>query len=299
MTEPRISAVNGQKRPTFFTTTRHQYTLHNGEEVQICVQSFDPQETSLSPFSTALDPSNKSWILGVNGTLFINPGEDDTVRSTAGKFTGLLIKRELFPQVGDEFLRRMMSVNSFTRQQAQQLFDAQGRLKSKFKGRGIWGSENDSSWIFELGTTEIAPEYRREGVGRKMIECVREEVLTWAREAQRDVLMVLMLGATKSAIDEHKVSQPACSAAELQQVSSTARQTAKHFWRSLGFRRLSARSNWFGWTRSVAGPRDHPFSVDGEWESEDEMVKFESHDDDTAPDVAEKWACYHDDYTSS
>lgn len=290
-----MSNAGGQRQPTIFTTNRHQYTLQDGEEVEICIQSFDPREHIASHFATTPDPSPRSWILGVNGTVFIEPGEDDMQRPTAGKFGGLLIKRELIPQGEDEFFRHMMSVNSFTRQQAQQLFDAQGRLQGKYRGRGIWGSETDSSWIFELGMADIAPDYRREGVGRVMVECVRDEVLAWAREAQREVLMILMLGAPKSAIDEHKLNQPASSAAEIQQVSSATRLTAKRFWRSLGFRRLSARSNWFGWTRSVAGPREHPFTVYEDWESEDEMVKFESHEDHMAPDVAKIWAHYHHD----
>lgn len=293
MTDSRLPAAYGQKQPRIFTTTRHQYALQDGDELEICVQSFNPQEfsTSLLP-TTARGSSSQPWILAVNGTVFIEPGKDDSLRPTAGKFGGLLIKRELIPQVEDEFLRRMMSVNSFTRQQAQQLFDAQGRLKRKYRGRGVWGTENDNSWIFELSMAQIAPGYRRKGVGKKLVECVRQEVLTWAREAHREVLMVLMLGALKSEVDEHRLNQPASSAADLQKVSSNARLTAKRFWRSLGFRRLSARSNWFGWARSVADPGVQLFTAYGEWESEDEMVKFESHDDTMDPDVAEKFARY-------
>ncbi|KAJ4418244.1 hypothetical protein N0V82_005719 [Gnomoniopsis sp. IMI 355080] len=288
MTDAEMMAEIGQKQPnpTIFTTTRHPYNLQEGEELEICIQSFDPR------FISDPNPSPQPWILGINVTVYIETGQDDALRPSAGNLGGFLIKRELIPQAEDEFLRRMMSMNSHTQQLALQLFDAQGRLKDKFKGRGIRGSENDDSWIFEVSMAEIHPGWRREGVGRKMIECVRDEVLAWAREAQREVLMVLMLGAPKRVVDEHMLSQPLSSAADIQQVSTNARLRAKRFWRSLGFRRLSERSNWFGWTRFGAEDRDHSLTTQEDWESEDEIVKLEIHDDDMAPDVAEKWVRY-------
>lgn len=293
MTNTRFSASSGQQQPTIFTTTRHQYALRNGDEVEVCIQSFDPRELSSSlPLVIPNLSRPQPWIIGIAGTVYIEPGEDDTQRPSAGKFGGLLIKRELIPEVEDGFLRHMMSVNSFTQQQAQQLFDSQGRLRRKFTGRGIWGSENDDSWIFEIGMAQIAPGYRREGVGRRLVECARDEVLTWAREEQREVLMILMLGAPQSEVVEHKSHHPMSSATDLQRVSSAARLAAKSFWRSLGFRRLSARSSWFGWARSVDDPGDHPFNSHAEWESEGELVKINKHDDDMAPDVAETYAWY-------
>lgn len=295
MIESRQSPANGQTPQTIFTTTQYQYTLKDGKQAEVCIQSFDPRESSSSSASTdstISDHANQSWIIGIKGTIFLGDGNNDTLRPTAGKLAGLLIKRELIPQVEDEFLRRMMSVNSFTQQQAQQLFSSQGQLRDKFIGRGTCGSGNDSSWIFEICSIDIAPNHRRDGLGRTLVECVRNELLTWTQEAQRDVLMILMLGAPKSEMDEHKLINPASSAAELQAVLSTARCTAKRFWRSLGFRRLSSRSNWFGWFHPVAGTGGQIAQSDGEWESEDEMIKFESHDDDMSPDVKEKLALY-------
>lgn len=297
MNESRQSPADGQRQQAVFTTTRHHYTLKNGKQAEVYIQSFDPREPSSAAANrTASTCISQDWILGINGTVFIKPGDNDVLRPTAGKLTGLLIKRELIPQVENEFLRRMMSLNSFTQQQAQQLFNSHGRLRHKFKETGTCeANDNGTSWIFELCTMDIAPNYRRDGLGRILVECVRNEVLTWAREAHRDVLMVLMLGAPKSEMDEYKLAHPASSAAELQVVLSTARRTAKRFWRSLGFRRLSPRSNWFGWRSHPLGPGaagDQMFQSDGEWESEDEVIKFESHDDDMAPDVAEKLALY-------
>lgn len=297
MNESRQSPADGQRHQTIFTTTRHQYTLKNGKQAEVCIQSFDPREPSSASASSAASTSvSQAWILGVNGTVFVDLGEIHALRPTAGKLSGLFIKRELIPHVEDEFLRRMMSVNSFTQQQAQQLFNSQGQLRHRYKETRTYGaSDTDSSWIFELCTMDIGPNYRRDGLGRILVESVRKEVLTWAREAHRDVLMILMLGAPKSEMDGYKSTHPTSSAAELQIVLSTARQTAKRFWRSLGFRRLSPRSNWFGWrSQSVeAGAAgEQRIQSDGEWESEDEIIKFESHDDDMAPDVAEKLARY-------
>lgn len=297
MDESRQCPANGQKQQTILTTTRYQHTLKNGKQAEVLIQSFDPREPSAASASSAASTSiPQAWILGVNGTVVVEPGENDALRPTAGKLAGLLIKRELIPQVEDEFLRRMMSVNSFTQQQAQQLFNSQGQLRRKFRETGTCGaSDDDTSWILEICTMDIAPNHRRGALGKKLVECVRNEVLTWAIEAHRDVLMVLMLGAPKSEMDEHKLANPGSSAAELQIVLSTARRTAKRFWRSLGFRRLSPRSNWFGWRSHSVGAGaagDQVLQSDGEWESEDEMIKFESHDDDMAPDVAEKLAWY-------
>lgn len=295
MTESRQSAANGQAPQTIFTTTRHQYTLKNGKQAEVCIQSFDPRESSSSSASAGSaisDFVSQSWILGLNGTIFLESGDNGILRPPAGTLAGLLIKRERIPQVEDEFLRRMMSVNSFTQQQAQQLFTSQGQLRDKFRQSGSCGSDNDSSWIFELCLIEVAPNHRRDGLGRTLVESATDKVLTWAQEAHRDVLMVLMLGAPKREMDEHKLIHPDSSATELQVVLSIVRRRAKCFWRSLGFCRLSSRSNWFGSFHPVASTEGHVIQNDEDWESEDEMVKFESHDDDMSPDVAKKLALY-------
>lgn len=297
MNESRQSPANGHTQQTIPTTTRHQCILRNGKQAEVCIQSFDPREPSSASSSTesaTSTPVFQSWILGIRGTISVEPVDNHGLRQTAGKLAGLLIKRDLIPQCEDEFLQRMMSVNSFTQQQAQQLFNSKGQLRHKFREIATCGTIDDNdTWIFELCMMDIAPNHRRDGLGRKLIECARMEVLTWAREAHRDVLMVLMLGAPKSEMDEHKLAHPHSSAAELQIVLSMARRTAKSFWRSLGFRRLSPRSNWFGWRSHPMGAGttgDQNLQSDAEWESEDEMVKFESHDDDMDPDVAEKLA---------
>lgn len=278
-------------KPQFLTTTRHYYTLNDGEQIEICVQSQDARSLSV-PLSLLPDPSSDPWLVDVIGTVYTAaPGEKDTQRpAAAGRFGGLLVRRELIPTGEDEFLGRMMTANAFTQAQMRQLFHAEGRLRDKFRGRGIWGTAGDDAWVFEVGMIAIPPVYRREGVGKKLLECVREEVLKWARDKQRAVLMLLFLGAPKAEVDGYKAAHPKASGSELQGVSTRTRLTAKHFWRSLGFRRLSPRSNWFGWARPVAGSEDHSTTrmVD-EWDSDDEQQSLGLHDDDLAEDVAEKW----------
>lgn len=277
--------------PPFLTTSRHYHTLDDGAQIEICVQSQDARNLSV-PLSLLPDPSSDPWLVNILGTVFTAPGDDDTQRPTAGHVGGLLVKRELIPQTGedDEFLRRMMSANTFTQAQMRELFHAQGHLRDKFRGRGIWGTAGDEAWVFEIGTMAIDPRYRRSGVGRTLLGCVREEVLQAARDAQRAVLMLLFLGAPRAEVDGYKAAHPSASGPELQNVSTRTRLAAKTFWRSLGFRRLSPRSNWFGWARPVAGSGDHlTTSMADEWDSDGEEQSLGIHDDDLADDVAEKW----------
>lgn len=285
--ETPSSADDEPRRP--LTTRRRQYTLDNNTQIDIYVESWDARDQSIT-LAGFYDTSPDPWILSVVGTVITDTSNDDTRRAQAGRFEGLLIKRELIPEGEDEFLRRMISANSFTQLQMSQLFNVHGQLRDRYRNRGICGTDDDDAWVLEVCRISTAPEYRRGGLGRTLVECVRDEVLTWARAEPRAVLMLLSLGTTKTELDGYKTAHPFASGPELHRASTETRLRAKRFWRSLGFRRLSERSNWFGWARPVASGRGNcSLAAHTEWESDEEEQRIDLHDDDQAEDVTERW----------
>ena len=240
-------------------------TLDDGEKLKMPVEPRDVLAhvalRNANPAITHAASSDNPCILSVKGIIGIEL-DDGRIGALVAKLNGHLIKRELIADVGDEFHCLMTHINPSTTLLARQLFDRQGTLRPEFQGRGIWGTNsktNEDAWVFEISALEVSPRYRRQGIGSALAEFAMKMVLAWATEKEEELERVVLNLV-------HLKGQPDAKC----WLAPETHSTRKSFWRSLGFRRLSARSSWFGWARSVAAPDAHPPTGDIEWESDDD-----------------------------
>ncbi|KIW97701.1 uncharacterized protein Z519_01285 [Cladophialophora bantiana CBS 173.52] len=121
------------------------------------------------------------------------------------------------------------------------LFDRYGRLRSEFKthpvmkGTGVWGQELDHGDILLIEEVFVNKDYRRQGLGRRMIE----SLLTRAREKTWSFFAFVWPTFLRlNDLSREWDSLP--DDAERHKLEEREHDRATTFYRSLGFRRLTS-----------------------------------------------------------
>lgn len=162
-----------------------------------------------------------------------------------------LIRRD---QMRDDFHDQMEQPSRETSLLAFDLFDRYGRLRPEFKthsvikGNGVWGQELDHGDILLIEQVFVDKDYRRQGLGRRMIE----SLLTLVQEKTWSFFVfvwptILRLSDIQRELD----SLP--DDVERDKMEDREHDRATTFCRSLGFRRVGS-SIWF----ALAPGNDHP-----------------------------------------
>nr|KAK5441256.1 hypothetical protein LTR18_007100 [Exophiala xenobiotica] len=162
-----------------------------------------------------------------------------------------LIRRN---QMRDDFYGEMEPPSRETSMLAFDLFDRYGRLRSEFKahpfikGTGIWGKELDHGDLLLIEDVFVKKDYRRQGLGRRMIESllklVREK--TWSFFA---FVWPTMLRCQDIRLEWDSLPDDAAR----YRMADREEDRAVVFCRSLGFRRVGS-TTWL----ALAPEDDHP-----------------------------------------
>ena len=141
------------------------------------------------------------------------------------------------------------------------LFDRYGRLDREYyehdfkKGTGVWGNELDRGDLLLFESLQVGYEWRRRGIGRKVVDAVLER--------------------TRKKVDEstgfYAVVRPGFLLSEFdrsEDFGEREMKIAQSFWRSLGFRRVGT-SSWFAQTDSPDHPSRH-LDPAQDWEQPDD-----------------------------
>lgn len=134
---------------------------------------------------------------------------------------------------------------------AFELFDRYGRFNREYseheirKGTGIWGKELDHGDILMIENIHVEPLWRRQGVGAKLVSAVLDK----ARHESKDIFaFVNPMHLIQETVHNDKTLD-----------SGTIREQSenfKHFFRSLGFRRVGT-SEWLAFTDKDSHPSRH------------------------------------------
>ena len=162
-----------------------------------------------------------------------------------------LIKRN---QMRDDFYGEMERPSRETSMLAFDLFDRYGRLRSEFKthpiikGTGIWGQELDRGDMLLIEEIFVNQYYRRQRLGRRMIE----SLLTLAQQKTRS--FVAFVRPTILRLHDLKLEWNSLQDdAARNRMADREEDRAVMFYRSLGFRRVGS-TIWFAMTSN----NDHP-----------------------------------------
>lgn len=155
-----------------------------------------------------------------------------------GSAMGRLIHRERIKPI---FWESMEEPNHYMSNLAFKMFDRYGRLKKSLKehpvqrGTGAWGDELDSGPLFFIEHIEVSRDWRRMGLGRKMIH----SLIRKATEAELYPLVhhVVTPGWFASDVESEVMVK---SVREQREIKLRAVDSAVAFYRSLGFRRVGA-----------------------------------------------------------
>lgn len=192
-----------------------------------------------------------TWLEPLDGTVtYIGGTADTTDHKKVGWINGHLIRRD---SIRSTFYHQMEEPTRETSLLAFDLFDRYGCLKPEYinhpikKGSGIWGEDLDQGDILLIERLIIDKEYRRRGLGRRLVNALLEE----ANEKTEGFIAVawptvLLVGEIRNEI-ESKTER------EQEQISRRHEDIAKCFFRSIGFRRIGS-SIWFG----LSSDPDHP-----------------------------------------
>jgi GNAT superfamily N-acetyltransferase len=157
-------------------------------------------------------------------------------------------------QMRDDFYGQMEQPSRETSMLAFDLFDRYGRLRTEYKthpvikGTGVWGQELDHGDILLIETVFVNKDYRRQGLGRRMVESllIRVREKTWSFFAFAWPT-VLRLNDLRQELDNLPDD------AEREKLEDREHDRATTFHRSLGFRRVGS-TIWF----ALAPKSDHP-----------------------------------------
>ncbi|KAH3517791.1 hypothetical protein KXV64_006811, partial [Aspergillus fumigatus] len=161
-----------------------------------------------------------------------------------GQLDGRIIKQEPIYS-GDRQVGHACSL-------ALDLLDRYGRLKQEFKdhpfkkGSGVWRAGLDGDDIFLIENLEIDRQYRRCGLGSRLVRAMLETV-------ESGTLYYTAI-VRPSALNGNELQCE--SAAGRTTTELTSEDISKSFWRSLGFRRIDS-SSWFGFASDAKHPSRH------------------------------------------
>jgi hypothetical protein len=167
-----------------------------------------------------------------------------------GRGLGRYVNRD---RIRDAFWRDMEQPCEELSKVAFQLFDRYGRLKQELKdhmirkGTGVWGSELDLGPLFIIEEVCIDRDWRRKGVGKRIVTCLIEK----SRAGKRNPAFSLVAPGWLTREIEPDIRGK--TKLEAQQIQSCVQGVAISLYRSLGFRRIGA-SGFFG----LATDPSHP-----------------------------------------
>ncbi len=232
----------------------------HSDEVQVTVKVYsddDEREDDNSPncadgddtsdedddFPTTLFDAfgEQRWCKQING--FANVGQ-----SRVADCDAKLLRRD---SMRSAFWTEMEELCEETSLLAFELFDRYGRLNREYgeheirKGSGIWGKELDHGDILIIENIHIEPLWRRQGVGAKLVSAVLDKA---RHESNGFFAFVNPMHLTQETTrnDEKPDSGTICEQSE----------NFKHFFRSLGFRRVGT-SGWLAFTDNDSHPSRH------------------------------------------
>ena len=128
---------------------------------------------------------------------------------------------------------------------AYEIFDRYGRLREEFKshsvlkGTGVFGNELDDGHLFVFEYLFIEPEWRRKGLGTKMVEALIKKASTGGRNPSFTLVIPGWLRTDVEKRCQGKTKQ------EKRAIYNLACDNAIQFYRSLKFRRIGL-SGCFG-----------------------------------------------------
>ncbi|KAI0188422.1 hypothetical protein F4808DRAFT_468128, partial [Astrocystis sublimbata] len=218
--------------------------LPHAHEVQVTVKiCSDNDGREIDNIPRFLEASHdafggQSWSKQING--FADVGQS-RVANCVAKF----LRRDSIRSV---FWNEMEELSEESSLLAFELFDRYGRLNREYaehevrKGSGVWGQELDHGDILMIEKIQVDPLWRRQGVGAKVVGAVLDKA---RRESRRGFAFVKPVHLTQGTVgdDEKPASDTIGEQAE----------NLKHFFRSLGFRRVGT-SAWLAFTHDEFHP---------------------------------------------
>ncbi|KAI0099041.1 hypothetical protein GGR51DRAFT_536560 [Nemania sp. FL0031] len=228
--------------------TRKLSVQRDSEEIQVTIKIYSDDDECLTEDTsdedddiptTLFDPFGEHrWSKQING--FVNVGQ-----SRVADCDAKLLRRD---SIRSAFWTEMEELCEETSLLAFELFDRYGRLNREYseheirKGSGIWGKELDHGDILMVENIHIEPLWRRQGVGTKLVSAVLDKA---RHESKSFFAFVNPMHLTQD--NDEKPD------------SGTIREQSenfKHFFRSLGFRRVGA-SGWLAFTNNDSHPSRH------------------------------------------
>ncbi|KAK6532131.1 hypothetical protein TWF694_003292 [Orbilia ellipsospora] len=191
------------------------------------------------------------WIEQIIGSIYSKKPSNKEKPECLGFYVGALIRRSKICEI---FHQEIDLPNQETAAMGVELFDRYGRLKKAHKnhpvksGSGIWGAELDLGDILLIDRVSINEEYRRKGLGQKLVKMVLEKVLTKTNpQSFTAIARTTAVNSQLAAECEGKTEE------EKQAIYDREQGVAASFLRSLGFRRIGY-TDWF----ALAGNLQHP-----------------------------------------
>jgi len=187
------------------------------------------------------------WLEPMDGQITLASTSDSDI-TKVGYVYGELIRRRRF---GDFFYNEMEKPTDATASLAFDLFDRYGRLREEFKthamkkGPGVWGDELDTGDLLLLEKVVINKSYRRQGLSQKLINAI----IDITRPKCGQFFVIVLVGSLIRTIDDEF---PGMTEEEKGPIYQWYEDAARHFYRSLGFRRIGS-TNWF----ALAGDKNH------------------------------------------
>ena len=191
------------------------------------------------------------WLEPLDGIVTYTGGCADATRhKQIGSCVGKLIRRDRIRHI---FYHEMEEPSAETSLLAFDLFDRYGCLKPEYKnhpirkGSGIWKEELDGGDILLIENFMIDEEYRRRGLGKRVVT----ELLDKVKEKTRGFFAITRPNVLWTNKIRYEVADKAETEREV--ILQSYEDIAKAFWRSLGFRRIGS-SGWF----ALASDPGHP-----------------------------------------
>ncbi|KAL6240818.1 hypothetical protein RBB50_012233 [Rhinocladiella similis] len=220
---------------------------HDHDECGLDVEDDGIEDTSEDEDRSEFDPDYEfKWLepIVVEVTHTATPYEHGEPKNVA-YCNAKLIRRD---QMRGDFDGEMEQPSRETSMLAFDLFDRYGRLRPEFKthpvmkGTGVWGQELDHGDILLIEEIFVDKDYRRQGLGRRMMESllarVRDKTWSFFAVAWPTFLRLNDLRKEWDSLPDD---------AERGKLEEREHDRATMFHRSLGFRRVGS-TIWFAWT---------------------------------------------------
>lgn len=174
-------------------------------------------------------------------------------RPNADSKTGFAAAHLITPELMSHPNQDFASIHWQSQQKAESLrkvfseiFDKDGtRMRSQYKGQGIWPSEEADPWVLGFERFHVDVNARRQGLGKKSVRRVLEEVIAKARLARKTVVVLVMPAPPEREINDRTAGLSVAKWQWREEIVTMIRA----FWRSIGFVRVGEKI-FFGWTRN-------------------------------------------------